>query len=43
MDKETKEYLVKKLKAMRQKVSKFKKSDWKDFYIKKVKEIKNGR
>lgn len=37
MDKETKDYLVKKLKAMRKKVSKFRKKDWKNFYKEKGK------
>lgn len=40
MDKETKDYLVRKLKAMRKKVSKFSKNDWKKFYKKKFGEIK---
>lgn len=43
MDKETKDYLVKKLKALRKKASKFKKQDWKKFYIAKFKELKNAK
>lgn len=43
MDKETKEYLVKKLKAMRKKVSKFSKSDWKEFYKQNIKDNKNAK
>lgn len=43
IDKKTKDYLAKKLRSMRKKVSKFKKQDWKKFYIAKFKELKDAK